>query len=73
MIVDEPGHRINKLSTECQTIWEPRKTELEHKVTHLKRRWEQARDDISPADIGGREQDSIHSAGFGEASLTDYQ
>jgi predicted nuclease with TOPRIM domain len=53
MIVEELEDRISMLKTECQTAWEPEKMELENKLTHLKRTWEEVWHRTSPGDVGG--------------------
>jgi len=53
MIIEELGGRITKLRTECPTVWEPEKKELEGKITHLKKKWEEVWHNVSPGDIGG--------------------
>jgi len=41
MVIEEITDRIDKLKKECPTQWEPEKTELEGKFSHLKKKWEE--------------------------------
>jgi hypothetical protein len=53
IIIEEMGDRLEKLRRECPTQWAPDRTELETKVAHLKKKWEDVWRTISPADFGG--------------------
>jgi predicted nuclease with TOPRIM domain len=53
IIIEEMGDRLGKLSRECPTQWAPERSELEGKMTHLKKKWEEVWENVSPAEVGG--------------------
>ena len=53
MIIDELGDRIEKLRAECPTSWEAEKNEMDDKLVHLRRKWEETWDESVPSAIGG--------------------
>ena len=53
MVIEELTDRIDKLKKDCPTHWAPEKIELEGKFSHLKTKWEDVWQNVSPADFGG--------------------
>ncbi|MBI5584957.1 MAG: hypothetical protein HY892_14185 [Deltaproteobacteria bacterium] len=53
IIIEEMGDRLKRLSRECPTEWAPDQEALETKTTHLKRKWEEVWQALSPAEFGG--------------------
>ncbi|MEE9566351.1 MAG: hypothetical protein V3W17_02530 [Desulfobacteria bacterium] len=53
MVVEELGDRIDKLEKECPTEWNPRKVEIEGRMSKLRDNWRSIWDTMSGADIGG--------------------
>ena len=53
IIIEEMGDRLERLRRECPTQWAPDRTELETKAAHLKKKWEEVWENVSPAEVGG--------------------
>lgn len=53
IILEELDERIERLTKECPTSWEPDRTEIENKVGYLRTKLDKVSNTISPSDIGG--------------------
>jgi len=53
MIIEEFTDRIDRLSRECPTQWEPNKIELEGKGVQFETKLGEVWKNVSPGDIGG--------------------
>ena len=53
MLIEDLEDRVHQLRSQCPVQWEPDKTSLEGKLTHVKKKWEEVWQNVSPADFGG--------------------
>lgn len=53
IIIEELGARINQLTRECPTEWNPQKTEISDKAAKFRSKLENVWQSISPSDVGG--------------------
>ncbi|MGA8831745.1 MAG: hypothetical protein WB554_09080 [Desulfomonilaceae bacterium] len=53
MMLEDLEDRVHQLRSQCPVQWEPDKIALEGKLTHVKKKWEEVWQNVSPADFGG--------------------
>ena len=53
MMLEDLEDRVHQLRSQCPVQWEPDKISLESKLTHVKKKWAEVWQNVSPADFGG--------------------